>query len=326
MPTPSQAIVAPVSASVELSAFSNPIDEWAQVVSAAVDNIGALGARLAVDPAPVLTQIIANQTGYGNQIATIATNMLHNAQSIASTIPDNLQKASGELTDGQFAAAVTTVYSIVAGGAAGVMFPLLSLTIPRDMSQNFANVVKTFTGIGTNIGFGALAALASVVYTFGDTGQDFVDAVAAQDPVTALSVVANSPAKLTGALLNGYKANPGLLSKKGLVGQLLSARDTIAKALGAAPNSATGVAASSVKPVERTVSARIGSADADAGPTEKNAATRDSTTAVAVSRHPAKPAKKVTAGLSKIGKKVSGGVEHRVKTKAKHETRSGSRK
>ncbi|OCB11123.1 hypothetical protein A5717_20640 [Mycolicibacterium porcinum] len=52
----------PSQASVELSAFTNPLDTWTAVLTKAVTNAEALGQTFANNPFPILRQIIANQT------------------------------------------------------------------------------------------------------------------------------------------------------------------------------------------------------------------------------------------------------------------------
>src|SRR5882757_370907 len=66
------------SAAVELaSAVSaiaspvvTPIEQWTQVVQAAVANLGPLGQQLAADPAPILQQILANQSANAAILST----------------------------------------------------------------------------------------------------------------------------------------------------------------------------------------------------------------------------------------------------------------
>ncbi|RDH77841.1 hypothetical protein DVS77_13350 [Mycolicibacterium moriokaense] len=50
-------------AAVELSALVNPIDEFGPIFEAALANAQAAGELIADDPAPILTQILANQIG-----------------------------------------------------------------------------------------------------------------------------------------------------------------------------------------------------------------------------------------------------------------------
>ncbi|CQD10889.1 hypothetical protein BN970_02171 [Mycolicibacterium conceptionense] len=52
----------PIQASVELSAFTNPLDTWASILTKAATNAEALGQTFANNPFPILRQIIANQT------------------------------------------------------------------------------------------------------------------------------------------------------------------------------------------------------------------------------------------------------------------------
>lgn len=53
-----------------LTASVNPISEWAQVLTTTFNNISDLGQQVWADPAPILKQILINQLGYANTIAT----------------------------------------------------------------------------------------------------------------------------------------------------------------------------------------------------------------------------------------------------------------
>jgi hypothetical protein len=240
-PLPQVHLPAVSNAAVQLSAFANPVEQWVQVVATAFSNVGDLGTGLIADPAPALAQVLRNQVANGTTIATALQGAV--TALVDQFSPDNefglpaeLQTAFDQLTAGQIADAVQTVWSAGLGLVLGPVIGLLPvLDIPGDITQNFANVVKALPTAGLLVGLGVLTPLYATLTAGGDTAQAFVDAVGEGDAATALSTVINAPATLVGALLNRdtNAGTEGLLSSSGTIAALLSVRDTIAQALGA---------------------------------------------------------------------------------------------
>src|ERR1700742_4565842 len=92
------------SAAVELAALSapvvNPIEQWTQVVQAAITNLGALGQQLAADPAPILQQIFANQSADAAILGTAAGAASTALTTAAQALPAALQAAATQLEAG----------------------------------------------------------------------------------------------------------------------------------------------------------------------------------------------------------------------------------
>lgn len=227
------------SAEVALTAMANPIEQWAQVIQAAVANAGALGEQWLADPAPVLRQLLTNQLGYGQQVVTAAQTSLTNLlQQLSLTNPDGtpaqLKLVVDQIAAGQFYTAMETLFNTVLATIALPALPLLDLLqIPVTMAQNFANAVAVVPTQLIQVSFSALGVGAGAFAAFGTAGQAVVDALSAGDLLGAVTAVVSIPATVIGAVLNGFAPTfaPGLLTADGPLAGLLNAAVAIAQAL-----------------------------------------------------------------------------------------------
>ncbi|TVY04771.1 hypothetical protein FPV58_04725 [Mycolicibacterium porcinum] len=102
----------PSQASVELSAFTNPLDTWTAVLTKAATNAEALGQTFANNPFPILRQIIANQTANATKpigsfnpdwqqvsaiVQQIITNRMANATQVGTILQSLVTAAQGLL-------------------------------------------------------------------------------------------------------------------------------------------------------------------------------------------------------------------------------------
>ncbi|MDT5174330.1 MAG: hypothetical protein QOG37_1581, partial [Mycobacterium sp.] len=251
------------SAAVKLAATTdqlvNPIEQWAQVIQTTIANLGQLGQQLAADPAPILQQIIANQSAnaaiLGNAAGAASTAITTALQSL----PAALQSAATQLTAGDVTGAVTAL--------TGPVLPLVLGLIDAgftgadawqavvNTTQNFANAVAAVPKLVLSGLLAVASPLISDINASAAIGQAVVDAVRTGDLAGVVTALVNAPATLTGATLNGFGTLPGigtpvggLLSgvgaipglTDGLISGLLSLRDTIAAAL--APQAAVAAA------------------------------------------------------------------------------------
>jgi hypothetical protein len=228
----------------------NPIEQWTQVVQAAITNLGAIGQTLAKDPAPILQQILANQSAdgviLGNASAAASTALTTAAQAL----PAALQAAATSLEAGNVTAAVTAltgpvlplVLGLIDAGFTGAD----AWQVAVNVTQNFANAVAVVPNLVLSGVLAVASPLISDINASAAIGQAVVDAGKAGDLEGVVTALVNAPATLTGATLNGYGTNPvlgtpegGLLSgvgeipgiTDGTIAGLLALRDTIAKAL-----------------------------------------------------------------------------------------------
>jgi hypothetical protein len=265
------------TAAVDLTSLANPIQLWAQVLTQAVENAGALGRDWLSDPAPVLRQLLINQIGYlesvadaGRGVVTGLGQYFDPANSFGATA--EIQRAIQQFSEGNIFGAVSTLTGALITGTiiVGVGLPLFEsgvLDIPAKIAQNAADVIASAFSLTTALPLltGVLGPIINPINALGSTAQDVVDALGAGDVIGALTAVVNVPAVLTGALLNGFEAAdgtllPGLLSMDsfsgGLVqGLLLTIPRAIADALGA--NTSARAAADEVSTVSTDAPATV---------------------------------------------------------------------
>lgn len=216
------------TAAVELTAVTNPITAWLDVLTSAVGNAGAIGEEWLTDPAPLLRQFLTNQLGYAETALAAGQGAVEAFVQYISPANEfgligQIQTALGELTSGNVAGAVSTLAeALILGPILNLGFPLLTsglLEVPVTMAENFAKVVTTLLSIETALplALGGLGSIVGPINAFGDSIQAVVNAVGAGDPIGAIGAFLSAPAVITGALLNGYTnlegtVFPGLLT------------------------------------------------------------------------------------------------------------------
>jgi hypothetical protein len=211
---------------------------YVDLVTNTFDNLQNIAQGVFADPLPVLQQVIANQAGYGE---TIVNAFQGSATALATNLgelPTNLQPAFSDLASGDITGAVTQLQTalldllltvnvtgsltapvVSLGGPLGDLLPILN--IPAEVTGNFANLVSTLTdtsitldtsnllapeaffGLPLQLGFGLLGAPISTLDAIGASGQTFVDAVGAGDPLAALGALVDAPAVIANGFLNG---------------------------------------------------------------------------------------------------------------------------
>lgn len=296
---------------VELTTQANPIEAWLNVFGGLADNVTKIGGQVADDPAPILRQVIANQVGYAQTLATGLGGLPVAFNNWATvTLPAALQLASDRIAQDNIVGAATAINNALGAAllALGGMFGAAS--IPGQMTDNLTNAVHALTGLGTLMSLavaGVLNPIQATVAAAGDSGQAFVNAMNAGDQAEALTALVNIPAAMTSGFLNGvqntrvpghpeipghgafsglftFRDNP---SQGGLVQQLLVALPrTIAAAITPpAPPAAPADVASAPAPAPTTVtldtvtldkvptSTAIEAAEPEVQPKEKSAPT-----------------------------------------------------
>ena len=283
------------SAEVQLAALANPIAEWVTVVQTTFANVAALGTQFQNDPAPILAQILKNQLANASTLATALEGTAGVLGAQVAALPAATLLAAQQLAAGQFSAAVGTLFQAGIGLILGPAISLIGATsIITDSAQRFANVVAAIPNALLPIGLAAISPIAGAVYSFGDAGQAVIDAARAGDVAGALSALANIPAIVTNAFLNGYppQFTTGIFSPlveggfgSGLIAALLDVRNTFANALSSALPPAASVASlpSSAKLVslaaEPTDAAQVGDTAAKTGATTASVTTEGTTEA-----------------------------------------------
>ncbi|WP_454788045.1 hypothetical protein [Mycolicibacterium lutetiense] len=229
-------------ASVELSAFTNPLDTWASVLAATLTDVGALGQAIAENPAPILRQVIANQMAHATRLAgigqTVATNIgsLLNPSNPYSSV-SLLQKAVNQAMAGDITTAIDSVYSaLILNPAYQLGFPLMGAF---DVANATAKNIQQFVAMAPNLVFavgmtGALGTTGSIKDALQDNAQGLVDAVKAGDIETAASIVLNAPAVMAGAVLNGFDPHgtSGIFGEDGPIRAFIDWQERAAEAIG----------------------------------------------------------------------------------------------
>lgn len=234
-------------------------DDWGSVFTDAFANLQQIGTEIAADPAPVLTQVIENQTALADTLNTNLETIGNTLSTFASDgLPQALQALSSGIQSGDISDAVNDFNTALLLGLIGVAQPIQTiLGLPGETAQNFANVVETLPTVGLNILLAPLGPLDGTFQAWGDSSQGIVEAVNAGDWTTALTDLLNQPAVLAGALLNGYDTSFGIdysgLLTPGIAGipftgglldsLLVGLPETIAQALGASATDAAAAAA-----------------------------------------------------------------------------------
>lgn len=280
MPTIAEPLAHSVStAAVALSATTNPIEQWLQIINTTLANGGALAQTYLDNPLPILRQLILNGVGYGEQAVTAlrstVTNLIDNLRlDNPNGLPMQLGAAWDLLRAGDIANGLPALYGAVAGYALFSAFPLINVVqIPIAMAQNFANAVEAGLGGVVQLALGVLSVPAAVVGATASQLQAVFDAVKAGDLLGTINEALGIPGAFVGAVLNGFGFNPGLLSPDGFFDIAIRALNSIAQAIapGAAPMLApaakAAVSGPSALPPDASTVATV-TLDIDAGVTD----------------------------------------------------------
>ncbi|BBX29810.1 MULTISPECIES: hypothetical protein [Mycolicibacterium] len=199
------------SAAVNLTAAANPLELWAEVIGAAVGNIGGLGEQWMADPAPILTQIIANQLHTANVLGAAA-----------QTTADGLKAALSPDGWSSFPASMQGALDLIAAGdlenglaSAVSSFILLALPLQIGVGMAWPALAQPFVNLGqfalhvndmvpAILVSGLLSPLTVTAAATGHVIDSLVSAASSGDPAEFATALVNAPATITGALLNGY--------------------------------------------------------------------------------------------------------------------------
>lgn len=227
---------------VQLTAQVNPITQWGQIITEALQNTKGLVTEVIADPAPVLGQVVRNQIASAVAVGgSVRDYLVAVGQQLGST-PESLKQAFQQLAAGHVADAVQTLYSAV---LTPFVLPILTTSILTDVQaafrkpvQNMLNVIDTAitspSGMGwvLTAGLPLLAVMSDVVTATGDGLQNVVNAFSAKNLGAVVNAIVAMPGSITGALLNGYNGDgAGILGPNGIVQGLRNALGIIATAI-----------------------------------------------------------------------------------------------
>ncbi|WP_445166783.1 hypothetical protein ACTXG7_23555 [Mycolicibacterium sp. Dal123E01] len=252
------------SVGVELSASVNPIENWIQVFQNTTANLAALGQQIADSPAPILSQVVANQLASLKALQTAYTNDAANLKQVFEGTPAALETARGQLQSGDIVGAFDTINNtIVIPLALNLVTIVSDSTVPLvNTVNNFAKAFATLPNAVFQVVLPMTFPLLSTINAAVQTAQDVYDGAAASDPVAVVNALVNLPANLVNGFLNGSGTVLGILPAPGLltpygdfgflgagpIASLIQLRDVIAQAIGATPPSAAANAAAAKVP------------------------------------------------------------------------------
>ena len=260
------------SVGVELSAAVNPIENWVQVFQKSAANLGAIGQQIADSPAPILSQVVANQIASLKVLQTAFNNNAATIKLIFKGAPGAIDTARGQLQSGDITGAVDTINNnIVIPLALAAVQAVSDSTVPLvNTVNNFAKAFATLPNAVFQVVLPMTFPLLSTINVVVQATQDVYDGVVASDPGAVINTLVNLPANLVDGFLNGsgtvlgFIPAPGLLTPyspdfgflaSGPIASLIQLRDVIAQAIGATPPSAAAStsAAATVPSAAKTV-------------------------------------------------------------------------
>lgn len=210
------------NAAVSLTATVDPITWYTNVFERTAANVENLVNVFNANPAPLLSQIYANQSKNMTVVSNAVQVLLDKAATNAETaVPAALEAIGADLSELDIEGALNTLLNLPIGilggpgGFLGVMSNLTPVTtaIKDAVVKTLANaqpVVLALWGNGLMKGVSSLLTLAGLFGPFmsgvGSVGtaiQDVIDAGMEGDPIGVVSAIINAPATIADGILNG---------------------------------------------------------------------------------------------------------------------------
>lgn len=209
-----------------MDATASPVDVYGTLVSNTFSNLELLGAALAANPAPFLSQVLENQQGYaakfGAAFEAIPTNLKNwyegpNGQARLAQAQEALE--AGDIGEAYrwFNHSMLYAFQGAFGSLIAPGFILSGIPrggteylagIPEQIAQNFTNVIAaTFTSsvVVSAVFQGAFATVSGPAFELARVAEAISTSVAAGDVQGAFNAVVNTPGILVNAALNGFK-------------------------------------------------------------------------------------------------------------------------
>ncbi len=234
-----------------------PVFTYGELFTNTLANLQGLGTEFLANPFPVLAQLGTNLTDYAQTLGTGLQSSLTDLGTGLQGLPAVLETAFTDLSSGDVFTAWYTV------GEHALSLLLLPLLPTGDAINSVSKtIVEHITAVQEKlltVTVGLIAAPLYPPFAAGDGAagvtQGIVTALGAGDFATVLSNIFYAPSTILGAALNGYPEGPispiGILTNPssaidpyfaGSIQNILSALDTIAKAITPAPASAAAAA------------------------------------------------------------------------------------
>ncbi|MGH3675495.1 MAG: hypothetical protein ACRDU5_07105 [Mycobacterium sp.] len=221
---------------VQLAALVNPIEVFGPIFGQAVENAGVLGEQVLANPAPILTQILANQISGGTTLAGALQTFVNNFGEVLALAPEQINTATRQLAAGDITGALSTISQIVfdvIGPSLGNLAVLGDvIDVVGQPGRNLLNVIAAVPDLVRATGRPTVNAVQNIQLAVGRGVEDLIAAVGAGDPEAFANAIINGSAGLTRAVLQAV-LDPDIapLDVGGLLSGLLQARDVIAGAV-----------------------------------------------------------------------------------------------
>ncbi|MET4430080.1 hypothetical protein [Mycolicibacterium sp. 624] len=236
------------TASVQLSAFSNPFTPYVDLVGNTIGNVAYIGTEWLSQPFPFLGQSISNGLGYAEQYVTAMTGFVKGMAEWATgtsadpygTLPAALREAANALKTGNIEGAVQALnMSFVVMFLSGPISLMSLLEIPVSISKNVTAALEAVNSQVMWLGLGFLQNTLGVTTAMGNSAQAILDAIRVGDLAGAVNEAIGAPAKVLDTLINGLAGTslPGLIShgqNGGVPGLLYTLLVSVPRAIAAA--------------------------------------------------------------------------------------------
>jgi hypothetical protein len=190
---------------VQLSAVDFPLITPEELLTDTTDNLSALQAQWAVDPFPVLTQMMVNQAEYAQDLTTALQGVGGALENTLQGLPAVLQTAFTDFTSGDIFNAVVGPEQYLINGVIGAGLPL---------AEGISPILQGITTNLSNVGHDELPLLLvvlSLLYApnaatvaFGAVGDNIANDLGDGNLTGLSNDLANGLSTVLGAFLNGY--------------------------------------------------------------------------------------------------------------------------
>lgn len=254
---------------VDLTAFgaTYTAPNYLDLIQNTTNNLEAIANQVLADPAPILSQIVANQLGSAQAIgAGLQTYGNHLSDIITQNWPELLHTAISQMSSGNFQDGLVTLVNIpwVPVFQAGIdLAPPINNALELPV-QNLLNVIQDLPNILTNVIVSTRSVTQAPARATGYVIDTLMSSAQTGDLSTFGYTLFNAPAMITDSLLNGFKTtapnpfcptcppiigfNPvGILThggvfQRGLIPVLLDLREQIAGLITPASGSSAAAA------------------------------------------------------------------------------------
>jgi hypothetical protein len=246
------------SVAVELSALSNPIAQWTQLVQTALSNVGQLGETVAASPAPILGQVVTNQVASAQVLAQFALAFGQGFVQELGNTPGEFQAAIQQIASGDITNGLVALFNAATGP---VTVPLLNVILFSSLGNELAGVLqKPFANLSAAVNvlttpfnvlplvLTPLNLVQNLIDVVGPRAEAMAAAVKQGDPAAFANAIIGLAPALMGAIVNGDPTLPpsqgaGLLGPFGPVAAVLTLAQQVANAIKPTTTVASSLAA-----------------------------------------------------------------------------------